>query len=233
MGVGDGTGGHVLDNAVWHAALGPRRHLVETRPGAARFDPDVAPFSALPDEPGAPAWADLGDILGAGGATVLFRASLDIPEPWTIDVRLPGVQMIASEAAPGADDQELIALGADDVDEMLALVAVTRPGPFGPRTVDFGGYLGMRVDGRLVAMAGERMRCGGFTEISAVCTAPEHRGKGLAGRLVLGLVGSIRARGEEAFLHAAKTNTNAIRLYETLGFTIRREIDAVVVRAPS
>jgi predicted GNAT family acetyltransferase len=115
---------------------------------------------------------------------------------------------------------------------MLELIARTRPGPFLPRTIELGDYLGIRRDGALVAMAGERLRLPGWTEVSAVCTDETVRGGGLASRLVRAVVAAIRDRGDEALLHVASTNANAIRLYRTLGFVERREIDFVVVKAP-
>jgi predicted GNAT family acetyltransferase len=116
---------------------------------------------------------------------------------------------------------------------MLELVAQTKPGPFAPRTVDMGGYVGLREDGRLIAMAGERLRPPGWTEISAVCTAPEHRGRGLATRLVQAVAYGIRERGETPFLHVASTNTAAMKLYEAMGYVARASFDFVVLRPPS
>jgi predicted GNAT family acetyltransferase len=118
------------------------------------------------------------------------------------------------------------------VPDMLALVEQTKPGPFFQRTIEMGTYLGIRHDGRLVAMAGERLHLTGWTEISAVCTAPDFRGHGLAGRLVRDLVHQIRGRDETPFLHSAATNTNAIRLYEAMGFRLRREVMFVAARTP-
>ncbi len=148
-----------------------------------------------------------------------------LPADWTISLQLPGVQMVATEALSGEPDPEAVLLQKHDVPEMLDLVRRTEPGPFGVRTIEMGRYLGIRRDGRLVAMAGERLRPPGFTEISAVCTAAEVRGQGLAGRLVLAVAHGIRERGDIPFLHAAAANTSAIRLYEHLGFTLRRRPD--------
>ena len=115
---------------------------------------------------------------------------------------------------------------------MLALVAEAQPGPFLPRTVEFGGYLGVRRRGRLVAMAGERLRPPGFAEISAVATATDHRHQGLGELLVRAVVASVHARGEVPFLHASSENTVAVRLYDRLGFTLRREVSFLVLEAP-
>jgi predicted GNAT family acetyltransferase len=115
---------------------------------------------------------------------------------------------------------------------MLDLVSRTKPGPFLPRTIELGTYLGIRDGGVLVAMAGERLHPPGWTEISAVCTDDGYRGRGLATRLVKAVAAGIRRRGETPFLHAAGTNTNAIRLYESLGFALRRQAVFRALRVP-
>jgi predicted GNAT family acetyltransferase len=116
---------------------------------------------------------------------------------------------------------------------MLDLVARTQPGPFRPRTIEMGTYLGIRRGGALVAMAGERLHPPGWTEISAVCTDPAFRRQGLASRLVLAVAAGIRARGETPFLHAAASNTTAIRVYEALGFRLRRRTTFATLRVPA
>jgi ribosomal protein S18 acetylase RimI-like enzyme len=135
--------------------------------------------------------------------------------------------------AVGSVDDRFVALGTDDVPDMLSLVAATDPGPFGPRTIELGGYIGIRASGRLVAMAGERLGFPGFTEISAVCTLDRYRRQGLGTVLVQSLVQSIQARGEQPFLHVATANESAIRLYRSLGFTVRREIEVFIVTVPA
>ena len=115
---------------------------------------------------------------------------------------------------------------------MTELVRLTRPGPFRPRTIEMGTYVGIRRNGRLIAMGGERLSPPGYTEISAVCTDPDHRGLGLASRLVLDLAHRIRARGDIPILHADARNVGAIRLYEQLGFVVRREVLFQIVTAP-
>ena len=130
-------------------------------------------------------------------------------------------------------DVDAVQLSADDVPEMLELVARTKPGPFARRTIEMGSYIGLREAGRLVAMAGERFHPPGWTEISAVCTAPEHRGRGLATRLMQALAYAIRDRGETPFLHVTSSNTAAIGLYEAMGYTPRRSFEVVILRPPT
>lgn len=133
------------------------------------------------------------------------------------------------EGVTGVDCSEAIPLGAADVPEMLELIAQTEPGPFLTRTIELGDYLGIRRDGALVAMAGERFQLEGWTEISAVCTRPDYRGQGLASRLVGALIASIQLRSQRVFLHVLSTNTGAIQLYEELGFRARQTATITVV----
>lgn len=142
-----------------------------------------------------------------------------------------GVQMV-DDGLVAAPDPEAEVLGPADVPDMLALVERTRPGPFLPRTIAMGTYLGIRARGRLVAMAGERLHPPGWTEISAVCTDPGHRGRGLATRLVRAVAAGVRERGETPFLHTAAANATAIRLYESLGFRLRRTRTFGAVHVP-
>ncbi|MCX5197941.1 GNAT family N-acetyltransferase [Streptomyces sp. NBC_00249] len=227
-----------LDNPVWAALTGPHRAFaLFAGPGpggaggrAARYLPEANPFAALADPDDPRSWADLAALAGPGGE--VWLTGLPTPPPgWETVLSIPGVQLegraVRGEAAP-----EAVRLGAADVPEMLELVELTEPGPFLPRTVELGTYLGIRHEGRLVAMAGERMRPPGWTEISAVCTHPDHRGEGLAGRLVRAVAAGIRERGDVPFLHAAASNTGAVRLYESMGFVLRREPVFIGVRAP-
>jgi len=142
---------------------------------------------------------------------------------WEQTMDLPGVQMDGTAFA-AEPDPEAVVLTSADVPEMLDLVARTRPGPFKTDTIALGTYLGIRREGALVAMAGERMRVPGHTEISAVCTDESVRGQGLATRLMRAVAVVVRERGDEPFLHAAAGNTGAIRLYEHLGFTVSRKV---------
>jgi ribosomal protein S18 acetylase RimI-like enzyme len=147
-------------------------------------------------------------------------------------MNVAGVQLVDNGVAATHDD-EAVLLEPRDVPEMLELVGRTKPGPFLPRTIELGTYLGIRRGGSLIAMAGERLHPPGWTEISAVCTDPAFRGQGLAARLVLAVAAGIRARNETPFLHAAAENVTAIRLYESLGFTLRRRTSFLAVKVPT
>ena len=198
--------------------------------GAKRFDPEVAPFAALPDQPSPADWRALSTLVGAGGIAVLFRADVEVPDNWNLKVRFQGVQMVDEVKGP-SDPVDANVLGPRDVPDMLALVARTEPGPFAPRTIELGRYLGVRRGGELVAMAGQRLRLPGFVEISAVCTDSAYRGQGLARGLVQALVAGIQADGDVPILHALASNVGAIRLYESLGFVTRRALDGLILEA--
>jgi ribosomal protein S18 acetylase RimI-like enzyme len=222
-----------LANPLWHALEGPQDKVAERNGLAARYQPDVAPFAALPDVAEPRAWADLATLVGPGDVALLFRSDVAAPPGWEELFRGRGIQMLA----PARDDAEIDSgafalLTPADVPAMLELVARTQPGPFAPRTIELGSYLGARDGDALVAMAGERMRLAGHTEISAVCTDRAYRRRGYARDLVRILAHCIRARGERPFLHVAEENTDAIRLYEALSFEVSRSLTVIGLRAP-
>lgn len=210
----------ILDNPAWGALTGPQAGLAERYGHSARYPAELSPFAALADPADPAAWRDLAELAGPEAEPLLAAPDLVAQPGWTHVGGALGVQLVGARVA-GAADPEALVLTAADIPEILDLVARTRPGPFGERTAELGTYLGIRRAGALVAMAGERMRLDGYTEISAVCTDPAHRGTGLAARLIRAVAAGIRARGDVPFLHAAQENTGAIRLYEHLGFTVR------------
>jgi predicted GNAT family acetyltransferase len=225
----------VLDNPVWHALSGPQATVAEGNGLALRYDPAVSVFAAVADAPTDESWDALREVVGPGGAAVVVRDVVPVPPGWTDRFRMPGTQMVCDhpvDGMPDVDPLEVLRLGVADVPEMIDLVERAQPGPISARTIELGSYFGMRDEGTLVALAGTRMRLPGFTEISAVCTDEQHRGQGLAKILVGRLVDEILGRGEVACLHVVSNNTPAIRLYETLGFTTRREMDFALL-APS
>lgn len=230
-----------LDHPVHFSLAGVHARLSRTVGRAATYAEEVSTFCSVPADPGPADWDDLARLLGTGGFADLFNCPEIPPAHWDPVFTLDGLQMIAPPATdprPVAPEDDLpvgsalVELGPADLPEMLELVAETRPGPFWPRTPEFGTYLGIRHHGALVAMAGERLRPPGWTEISAVCTAPEARGHGHAARLVQALADRISARGDRAFLHVAGTNAQAISVYRRLGFRPRRDVTFRGFRIP-
>ncbi|MFD6992187.1 GNAT family N-acetyltransferase [Streptomyces sp. NPDC059943] len=222
---------HPLDNPVLAGLTGPHARFAERRGRVLGYQPEVSTWLALPEEPDARDWADAAPLVGGDGTATLAGTRAVPPDGWEITFQVDGVQLV-DESVDAVHDEEAVVLGAADVPEMLDLVERTRPGPFRPRTIELGRYLGVRRDGELVAMAGERLHPPGWTEISAVCTAPGYRGQGLGGRLILAVAAGIKERGETPFIQAAGDNENAVRLYEALGFRLRRRIAFLGIRAP-
>jgi predicted GNAT family acetyltransferase len=219
---------HVLDNVVWHALRGPLSRFAasDSTSHLLHFDREVSPFSGV-DRMDESTWPMIAEAIGVGGFCGLFRDSIPAaPCGWELHFSKRCAQMVADEI-PEPKGLEVVRLGVEDAREMLDLVKLTEPGPFATRTVELGRYVGIRRGGRLSAMAGERFRAPGHVEVSGVCTHPEARGEGLAAELTLNVAHSIRAGGDEAFLHVIEDNIAAIRLYEKIGFTQRRMVDVV------
>lgn len=223
---------HPLDNPAMASMLGAHAHLAARSGRALRYLPEVSPFIALPAEPERRDWDDLAGLLGPGAIAVTAAVAAAPPADWQVLLDIDCVQLVDDHVRPAADP-EAVQLGTADVKEMLDLVGRTRPGPFLPRTIEMGEYLGIRRDGVLVAMAGQRFRPPGWAEISAVCTDASFRGQGLGTRLTQAVAAAIRERGECPFLHVASSNVSAIRLYEALGFRLRRPARFVVARTPA
>jgi len=212
-----------LDRPIWNALTTKQSHLGQGDALARRYHPDVAPFAALASET-PEGFRALHDLLRPDEQVALLSAERICPVDG-LQMTYLGVihQMVAPHHEAGsADDSDVIRLSHEDTNDMLDLVQKTRPGPFGKRTGEMGNYIGIRDQGRLIAMAGERMRLKGYVEISAVCVDGDHRGKGLAGRLMTLLRKDIEQRGETPFLHVFSDNLSAIQLYERLGFQLRR-----------
>lgn len=212
---------HPLDRPVWNALTTRQASLALGDHHALRFAPGYGLFAATGDRSPA-SLAALAALVAAHGQVAL----VEVAEPSAI----PGVTL-----TPGAELLQMVAgsflgpppafayepLTEADAPQMLALVTLTEPGPFFARTHQLGDFVGVKVDGRLVAMAGERMKPEGFTEVSGVCTHPDHRGQHYAGGLMQVVVSRILARGETPFLHVYGHNTGAVGLYEALGFRLR------------
>ncbi|RQR87502.1 MULTISPECIES: GNAT family N-acetyltransferase [unclassified Burkholderia] len=225
----EGSGAHPLDNAVWHALAGEQQRFALGDERARRFPPELAPFAGLAERSPA-AFDALRALIDTHGPAALVTPD-EIPTPGGCSVVRRAVlhQMIWQGTPDDAQPLEHVRLTEGDVPAMLELIAATEPGPFGPRTIEFGGYLGVRSEGRLVAMAGQRLTAGGHTEISAVCVDPAFRGQGLAAGLIRALIARIRARAETPFLHVLSSNRVAIERYLALGFTIRRDMQLLVL----
>jgi len=226
---------HPLDNVIWQALTGRQSEFAEGSGSARRFLRDVTSLAAFefPDERG---YESLGNLVGRGGTAAVF---LDEPyqqrSGWEVAGGAPLAQMVFANGVPPAtpvhnDRAQIVELGPKDIPEMLELTALTKPGPFGKRTHELGYYIGIRQNGKLVAMAGERMKTPGHTEVSAVCTHPDYLGRGYAALLMREIMRGIRERGETPFLHLRADNARAMSLYEHLGFRIRKQGHYVILR---
>ncbi|MDI6625420.1 MAG: GNAT family N-acetyltransferase [Brevundimonas sp.] len=224
---------HPLDRPVWSALTSRQAHLALGDARALRFDPDYALFAAAADASPV-STAALGALNTSPNGLGLVEAG-DMPLPPGAVVRASAacVQMVAASLNGGGRTVAFEPLGEADAAEMLALATLTVPGPFFEKTHRLGDFIGVKADGRLVAMAGERMKPAGFTEVSGVCTHPDHRGRGYAGALMRVVTQRILERGEQAFLHAYAANTATIALYETLGFRVRTRITYTVLDGPA
>lgn len=222
---------HPLDRPIWNALNGRHAGLALGDDRARRYPPDVSPFAAARDL-GPDSQSALSALLPLDGSLVQLEAAGDhgAPPGAVIEKQAQAVQLVARDLQRGLADDRVRPLGDADAPEMLALATLTEPGPFRADTHIFGGFIGIREQGRLAAMAGERLKPDGFTEVSGVCTHPDFRGRGYAGLLSCIVANRIAARGETPFLHAYADNDPAIRLYESLGFAIRATMTVTVLR---
>jgi predicted GNAT family acetyltransferase len=228
----------LLDDPIWNSLCTGHAHLAVGadvgRGLARRYPREIGPLSAVL-EPTDEAYADLAMIVPEGDIAVLFlQEAAKAPAGWELIRDGALVQMICREVPePARLSEAIVALGTADVAEMSALAALTEPGPFREETARLGGFVGIRVDGRLAAMAGERLAPMGFKEVSAVCTHPDFRGRGYAGALVATVARHIYADGRVPFLTSFTENVGAIRVYEQVGFVSRREFELAVLKPPA
>lgn len=223
---------HPLDNPIWEA-LGTRQARFARNAGPARrFEPEVSVLAGFegPCERGLAALAPL--VAPGQTCGVFFPEKPAGFAGWTVVRGGELLQMVHDGRPFPAVTAPLLELSPSHVPEMLELTALTKPGPFSARTRELGVYLGVRSGGKLVAMSGERLKVPGFTEISAVCTHPEHLGRGYAGALMAEVGRRILARAETPFLHVLPGNARAVALYERLGFSKRRLFDYAVLQRP-
>lgn len=222
-----------LEQPPWSALTTTHAALALGNDLARRYPPDIAPMAGLREV--SPACLEaLATLMKPGDVVGLFNAG-PVPANSDLDVvtHKPIDQMVYEGSEVARATGQHATLAPADVPEMEKLVELTQPGPFARRTIVLGSYIGIRHGGELVAMAGERMRCDGFTEISAVCTHPDHRGRGHALFLVSILMRNVLARGETPFLHIFSDNTSAAALYRKLGFAFRRALTVTVLKRSS
>jgi predicted GNAT family acetyltransferase len=218
-----------LDRPIWHALTTRQAHLGLGRGRARRLDPDYGPFAAAAEDSAA-ALQDLGDLVRAHGSGLLLQAEeIALPPGTVAEMTAEGLQMVLEELAHVHCEAAIGLLGDDDAPEMIALAELTEPGPFASRTHRLGTFHGIRQDGRLSAMAGERMKLPGYTEISGVATHPDFRGRGYGAALTRAAAAHVVAHGEIPFLHVYATNTSAIALYERLGFAVRCPVNVALL----
>jgi len=222
-----------LDYPIWHALSTAHAHLALGDDLAKRYPNDLGPLSAIKDQ-SPEAYGSLAQLLGPEERAILFLTDLPSPpEGWRIIRCFPMQQMVCD--IPPTDDHknfEIRTLTVEDVPEMQRLAEATEPGPFRNRTIELGGYRGIHDDGRLVSMTGQRLGLTEFTEVSAVCTYPEFRGRGYAGALVREVAQGIYKQDKTPFLGVKQDNVNAIRVYEKAGFKIRRMLHVVFLKRP-
>ena len=216
---------------VWNMLTGPQAALAIGGDLAVRIDPGFGPFAALRDRSDE-ALAAIA-VLARPGEQVWLVETEEWPVPpgFVLARSAVLVQMVADNPAPLLPgDEDTVLLGEGDAAAMTEIALATKPGPWGDKTRHYGAFYGVRCDGRLAAMAGERMRPAlGLAELSGVCTWPEYRGQGLAARLIRRVMAGFTARGDVPILHSYAANTGANALYETLGFRTRREMVVTVL----
>lgn len=218
--------GHILDNPIWNALITGNKHMADGNAGVKYFPEDIAPFVGI-ETANSDNFKLLDEMIPAGRVVITATATdLEIPEQWKILQKMLVLQMICTRTETTRPIMhQLVPLGEKDVPAMMELTALTAPGPFYKRTIEFGNYHGIFDDHhQLIAMAGQRLSIGNYREISAVCTHPDHSGKGYASALILYLIQLIQAQSCIPMLHVKTENINAVKVYEKLGFSVRHEL---------
>ncbi len=213
----------LLTNIAWHSLVGPQASVSTGGEDARRYASGFSPIIAFPDM-ARPNFAALAPHCEPGEHMYCGGWSGPVPAGWQIHFEAALIKMVWAAPEPATDaGAAAVRLGPEHVPQMLALVALTKPGPFGPRTIELGEYFGAFDGSRLVAMAGERMCAGRLREVSGVCTHPEFQGRGLARGLMQVLLRRELRRGEMPFLHVMRDNRSAHAMYERMGFRDHQE----------
>lgn len=222
---------HHLNNPVFHALSGRDSHLGNGKEKVKYFDEEVSPFASFEDGYHR-GFDDLYDILPPKrGILYASPQRIEKPPKWKQLMNIAGVQMLHINKVPFENFKaDIVPLNTEHVEQMVALAKLTVPGPFGPRTIEFGYYYGIFDGENLVAMTGQRMHVDEFSEVSAVCTHPDYLGRGYATALTRHQVNLIYDQGCQPFLHVRGDNIRAIKVYERLGFAIRSEMNFYLFR---
>lgn len=221
--------GHILDRPVWNSLQTRWAHLAQHDDGVVRLNPDYGPFAGIPDV-SETSVGGLNRITSATGEVWLVEADPAIALlPSVQPIRQAElVQMVASDIRGESKPTEIVPLTEADAHEMIALADLTKPGPFARHTNRLAEFVGVKEDGRLIAMCGERMKLPGYSELSGLCTHPDYQGRGLGGALMRHIARRILGRDDDVFLHAYVSNHGAIALYESLGFAIRTSVTVAI-----
>lgn len=213
---------HVLDNPAWNALNSGNRHLANGNDAVKYFDKEVSPFVGA-SEYTPENLEQLYHLLPDNSPRMLIAPTeIAFPQPWKVLGTLQGFQMVHGLSTNNNPNLPgIVTLTDEHIPQMIALTQLTNPGPFASRTIEFGHYRGIFQDEQLVAMAGQRLHAANYTEISAVCTHPNHLGNGYARRLLQYHIERMQAAGHIPYLHVRYDNDRAIQVYKDLGFEVR------------
>ncbi|RYY36457.1 MAG: GNAT family N-acetyltransferase [Sphingobacteriaceae bacterium] len=222
---------HVLDNPAWNALLSGNKHLANGNHHAKYFDADVSPFAGMPQYT-SKNFNDIHKLLPANAIRLFVDINeLNVPTRWKKLAYIKGWQMVYSAELPQIENTSILTeLTTQHVPQMISLARLTNPGPFEQRTIEMGSYQGIFNNDELIAMAGQRLQPSGYIEVSAVCTHPEHNGKGYSHNLMQSQISKIVESSCIPFLHVRHDNERAIHVYERVGFTKRHEVHFYVMQ---
>ncbi len=213
----------LLDNIVWNALVGPHARFASGTGNARRYARGFSPMLGFAD-PQQPDFAALTPFCDVGEHFYCADWTGDVPEGWRLEAQASMYRMVWTLPAPPTDEEvDCVALGPEHAQQAFDLATLTKPGPFGPKTIELGEYFGVFEGARMVAMAGERMHAPGLREVSGVCTHPDYQGRGMARKLMAKLVRRQLQRGETPFLHVMTTNQGPHALYLRMGFVNHRQ----------